>query len=102
MILAMFLILLVAFVVVPVIGHAIWATFVVFVTGIVLGIFARLVIPGRQPIGVLATIVSGWIGSIFGGLLAYAAWGKHGHWFARELISVGIAAVAVLLFNAAA
>ena len=101
MILAIFLILLAVFVVVPLVGYAIWTIFLVAVTGIVLGIIARLVIPGRQPIGVLATIVSGWIGSIFCGLIGYAAWGKHGHWFPRELINVGVAAIAVLLFHQA-
>jgi uncharacterized membrane protein YeaQ/YmgE (transglycosylase-associated protein family) len=70
-------------------------------TGIVVGILGRLVVPGRQPIGVLATIASGWIGVLAGGAIGYAAWGKHGHGFARELISIGIAAVAVVIFHAA-
>ena len=101
MILAIFLILLAIFVIVPVIGYAVWTMIMVAVTGIVLGILARLVVPGRQPIGVLATIVSGWFGSIFGGLIGLAIWGKYGHWFPRELIDVGVAAISVVIFSAA-
>ncbi|HVV76042.1 MAG TPA: hypothetical protein VHC43_08390 [Mycobacteriales bacterium] len=101
MILAIFLILLAVFVILPVIGYAIWAMFMIAVTGIVLGVLARLIVPGRQPIGVIATIVSGWFGSIIGGLIGLAAWGRHGHWFPRELIDVGIAAISVVIFSAA-
>jgi uncharacterized membrane protein YeaQ/YmgE (transglycosylase-associated protein family) len=101
MILAIFLILLAIFVIVPVIGYAVWTMIMIAVTGIVLGVLARLIIPGRQPIGVIATIVSGWFGSIFGGLIGLALWGKHGHWFPRELINVGVAAISVLVLSAA-
>jgi uncharacterized membrane protein YeaQ/YmgE (transglycosylase-associated protein family) len=101
MILGIFLVLLAVFVIVPVVGYAIWTVFMIAVTGIVLGVLARLIIPGRQPIGVLATIVSGWFGSIIGGLIGLALWGRHGHWFPRELIDVGIAAISVLVFSAA-
>lgn len=100
MILVIFLILLAIFVIVPAIGYAVWTMITIALTGIVLGILARLIIPGRQPIGVLATIVSGWFGSIFGSLIGYAAWGKHGHGFARLLIEIGVAAIAVSLFHA--
>lgn len=102
MILAIFLILLICFVILPVIGYALWAMFLIFVSGIVIGVLARLVVPGRQPIGVLATVASGWIGSIVGGIIGIAVWGKHGNWFPRELIDIGIAAIAVLIFHAAA
>ncbi|HVS67710.1 MAG TPA: hypothetical protein VHE56_04095 [Mycobacteriales bacterium] len=101
MILAIFLVLLAVFVIVPVVGYAIWTMFMIAVTGIVLGVLARLIVPGRQPIGVLATIVSGWFGSIIGGLIGLALWGKHGHWFPRELIDVGVAAISVVVFSAA-
>jgi uncharacterized membrane protein YeaQ/YmgE (transglycosylase-associated protein family) len=101
MILAIFLILLACFVILPVVGYALWAVFMFFVTGIVIGVLARLVVPGRQPIGLLATLSSGWIGALAGGAIGLAAWGKHGHGFARELISIGIAAIAVVIFHSA-
>jgi uncharacterized membrane protein YeaQ/YmgE (transglycosylase-associated protein family) len=45
-----------------IISWAIWGLFV--------GLLARLLIPGRQPIGILWTIALGVVGSLLGGLLA--------------------------------
>jgi uncharacterized membrane protein YeaQ/YmgE (transglycosylase-associated protein family) len=42
------------------------------VLGLVIGALARLVLPGRQPIGVLATAAGGIVGSLSGGLIADA------------------------------
>ena len=38
--------------------------------GIVIGVLARLILPGRQRIGMLMTIVLGIAGAIIGGLIA--------------------------------
>jgi len=38
--------------------------------GLVVGLIARLVLPGRQPIGLLWTIALGVAGSLIGGLIA--------------------------------
>jgi uncharacterized membrane protein YeaQ/YmgE (transglycosylase-associated protein family) len=38
--------------------------------GLVIGLIARLVLPGRQPIGLLWTIALGVAGSLVGGLIA--------------------------------
>jgi uncharacterized membrane protein YeaQ/YmgE (transglycosylase-associated protein family) len=97
MILWVFLALVVAFVVLPVIGAAIGWVIWTAIAGIVLGGLARLIIPGRQNIGLFATIACGWIGSLGGGAIASALWGfhHHHHWFATVLIEIGIAAVAV-------
>jgi uncharacterized membrane protein YeaQ/YmgE (transglycosylase-associated protein family) len=40
--------------------------------GLVVGILARLVIPGRQHLGLGATLVLGLVGSIVGGIVANA------------------------------
>jgi uncharacterized membrane protein YeaQ/YmgE (transglycosylase-associated protein family) len=40
--------------------------------GIFVGIVARLILPGRQKIGILMTILLGVIGSLIGGLIANA------------------------------
>src|SRR5690242_6235786 len=101
MILAVFLILLAIFVIMPVIGYALWLIITTIATGILIGALARLVVPGRQPIGAVATIVSGLFGAFVGSLIGYAAWGKHGHGFARVLIEVGIAAIIVAILSAA-
>ncbi|HVU61102.1 MAG TPA: hypothetical protein VG899_06530 [Mycobacteriales bacterium] len=101
-ILAIFLILLALFVVLPLVGFLVWTMVSIAVSGIVLGGLARLIIPGRQNIGVIATIVAGWAGSIIGGLIAVGALGRHGHWIGRILIELGVSAVAVLAFSAGA
>ncbi|MGN6472686.1 MAG: GlsB/YeaQ/YmgE family stress response membrane protein [Mycobacteriales bacterium] len=101
MILAVFLILLAIVVIMPVIGYALWLIVTTIITGIFIGALARLVVPGRQPIGLVATIVSGLFGSFVGSLIGYAAWGKHGHGFARVLIEIGLAAIIVAILSAA-
>ncbi len=42
--------------------------FIVF--GLIVGVLARLVLPGRQPIGILKTLLVGVIGSVIGGIIA--------------------------------
>lgn len=37
--------------------------------GLVVGVLARLVLPGRDPIGILATIIIGIVGALIGGYL---------------------------------
>jgi uncharacterized membrane protein YeaQ/YmgE (transglycosylase-associated protein family) len=70
------------------------------VAGILIGIIARLVLPGRQRIGVAMTILAGLLGSIAGGLVA--SWlGTGGIW---ELNFLGFVCAigAAVLFVAAA
>jgi uncharacterized membrane protein YeaQ/YmgE (transglycosylase-associated protein family) len=42
------------------------------VFGLIAGAIARLLMPGRDPMGWLATIALGIVGSVVGGLIAYA------------------------------
>jgi uncharacterized membrane protein YeaQ/YmgE (transglycosylase-associated protein family) len=42
------------------------------ISGLLIGAIARLVIPGRQPIGLLMTMLLGAVGSIIGGTIANA------------------------------
>ena len=42
------------------------------VLGLIAGVLARFVVPGRDRIGILATIVLGVVGSFVGGWLAHA------------------------------
>ena len=45
------------------------------IIGLIAGALARLIMPGRDPMGVLATILLGIVGSIIGGLVSWAIWG---------------------------
>ena len=44
--------------------------FIVF--GLIVGVLARLLVPGRQELGLLTTLLLGVIGSIIGGIVANA------------------------------
>jgi uncharacterized membrane protein YeaQ/YmgE (transglycosylase-associated protein family) len=46
------------------------------VIGIVAGFLARLLVPGRDPMGFWATVLLGVIGSFIGGFLGYVLFGK--------------------------
>jgi len=67
------------------------------VIGIVIGILARLVMPGRQHIGVLMTILLGIAGALVGGIVASAI--GEGDIFELNFIGtiVGIAAAVLLI-----
>jgi uncharacterized membrane protein YeaQ/YmgE (transglycosylase-associated protein family) len=45
------------------------------VVGLVAGALARLIMPGKDTMGLLATMVLGVAGSIVGGLVSWALWG---------------------------
>lgn len=49
---------------------------VLIIVGLIAGAVARLIVPGRQPIGILGTIVVGIVGSFVGGFLGYAIFHK--------------------------
>jgi uncharacterized membrane protein YeaQ/YmgE (transglycosylase-associated protein family) len=44
--------------------------------GLIAGFLARLLVPGRDPMGILGTIVLGIVGSFLGGFLGYVLFGK--------------------------
>ena len=44
------------------------------VTGLIVGLVARAIVPGRQDIGTLMTIVLGVVGAALGGLISTAIW----------------------------
>ena len=49
--------------------------------GLVIGIVARIVVPGRHPLGILGTIMLGIIGAFVGGFLAWLFKGSPGEPF---------------------
>jgi uncharacterized membrane protein YeaQ/YmgE (transglycosylase-associated protein family) len=46
------------------------------VVGLIAGAIARLVVPGKDPMGVLGTLVLGIVGSFIGGFLGYVIFHK--------------------------
>jgi uncharacterized membrane protein YeaQ/YmgE (transglycosylase-associated protein family) len=44
------------------------------IIGLVAGALARLIMPGRDPMGIIATMILGIVGSIIGGLVASFIW----------------------------
>jgi uncharacterized membrane protein YeaQ/YmgE (transglycosylase-associated protein family) len=53
-----------------------WTIIGLIVIGLIAGLIARAVIPGRQNIGILMTIVLGIVGSFVGGFLGYLIFGS--------------------------
>jgi uncharacterized membrane protein YeaQ/YmgE (transglycosylase-associated protein family) len=45
------------------------------IIGLIAGALARLIMPGRDAMGIVATIVLGIVGSVIGGLVSWAIWG---------------------------
>jgi uncharacterized membrane protein YeaQ/YmgE (transglycosylase-associated protein family) len=68
--------------------------------GIVIGVLARLVLPGRQHIGVAMTILLGIIGAVIGGVVASAI--GEGDIFELNFIGTVIGIVAAVALIAAA
>jgi uncharacterized membrane protein YeaQ/YmgE (transglycosylase-associated protein family) len=82
-------VLLVLVVLLPIVGWAVWVIVSAALVGAIIGGLARLVLPGRQDIGIVSTVVIGWIGSLIGSLL-----GRHLFHFGTLLTIVCEVAVA--------
>jgi uncharacterized membrane protein YeaQ/YmgE (transglycosylase-associated protein family) len=49
-----------------------WTIIVMLIVGLIAGALARLLVPGKDPMGVGATILLGLVGSFVGGFLGWA------------------------------
>ncbi len=98
--LILIVVLIVLVVVIPIVGWALWMLISAALVGAIIGGLARLVIPGRQEIGVLATIVIGWIGSLVGGLIGRHLF--HVGTFLTILCEIAVAAILVLMASSGA
>lgn len=45
------------------------------IIGLIAGALARLIMPGKDPMGIFMTMILGIVGSILGGLVSWAIWG---------------------------
>ena len=57
------------------------------VTGLILGALARLLVPGRDPMSIGATILLGIVGSIVGGLVGNLVFDNEGGGFLLALVT---------------
>lgn len=94
--LAVLVALIVIFVVLPIIGVALWWIISTAIVGLIVGALGRLVVPGHNPIGFLATIGCGLVGALVGGAIGHAIGGR----FVTILIEVGVSAAAVAVWSA--
>lgn len=88
-------VLVILFVVLPLTGLAAWALISVGIVGILIGGAARLALPGRQNIGILGTVLLGWIGSIVGSFLGFRI--IHVGRILTILLEIAVAAVLIAL-----
>jgi uncharacterized membrane protein YeaQ/YmgE (transglycosylase-associated protein family) len=64
------------------------------ITGLVIGALARLIVPGRQRIGILLTLLIGIAGALIGGFITAALVGA-GHAIITFIVSLVVAAILV-------
>lgn len=78
------------------IGHIIsWLVF-----GLIVGAIGRFLVPGRNPMGCLATSLLGIVGSVLGGLLAYGLkFGTDVYSPGGWIMSIIGAVIALLIFR---
>ena len=65
------------------------------IAGLVIGALGRLVLPGRQQIGLLATALVGIAASVLGGILADIF---DAGWLIQFLVAVALAAIGITIF----
>jgi uncharacterized membrane protein YeaQ/YmgE (transglycosylase-associated protein family) len=65
------------------------------IAGLVIGALGRLVLPGRQQIGLLATALFGIAASVLGGILADIF---DAGWLIQFLVAVALAAIGITIF----
>ncbi|MEW2249282.1 MULTISPECIES: GlsB/YeaQ/YmgE family stress response membrane protein [unclassified Streptomyces] len=69
------------------------------IAGLIIGLLAKLVIPGRQPIPLWMTVLLGIVGGVVGNLLATAFGVRDtgGIDWIRHILQIGVAAVLISL-----
>ncbi|MFJ7151498.1 GlsB/YeaQ/YmgE family stress response membrane protein [Streptomyces sp. NPDC100445] len=67
------------------------------IAGLIIGLLAKLVLPGRQPIPLWLTVIMGIIGGVVGNLLAsaFGVGATNGIDWIRHIFQVGVAALLI-------
>ena len=71
--------------------HLLWF----IIAGIIIGFLARLILPGRDPIGLVGTIILGIVGAIIGGYVWQAIFGDNAgvSWIGSVIVAVILLAI---------
>jgi uncharacterized membrane protein YeaQ/YmgE (transglycosylase-associated protein family) len=64
------------------------------ITGLVIGAIAHLLVPGRQRIGILLTVLFGIVGALLGGIITAALLGP-GHLIITFIVALVVAAALI-------
>jgi uncharacterized membrane protein YeaQ/YmgE (transglycosylase-associated protein family) len=64
------------------------------ITGLVIGALAHLLVPGRQRIGILLTLLFGIVGALIGGIVTAAVLGP-GHLIISFIVALVVAALLI-------
>ncbi len=99
-VLVLIVVLLVLVIALPIAGWALWLLVSAAIVGAIIGGLARLVLPGRQEIGIFTTIVMGWIGSLLGSLIGRHIF--HVGTFLTVLCEIAVAAILVAITSSRA
>jgi uncharacterized membrane protein YeaQ/YmgE (transglycosylase-associated protein family) len=87
-------------IVLPIVGWALWLLISAALVGAIIGGLARLIVAGRQEIGIFSTVVIGWIGSLLGSLIGRHLF--HVGTFLTVLCEIAVAAILVLFASSRA
>ena len=68
------------------------------IIGLVVGGLAHLLVPGRQRIGILLTLLFGIVGALIGGFITAAILGA-GHFIITFIVSLVVAALLIAVVN---
>ena len=68
------------------------------IVGLIAGGLARLIMPGKDPMSLLATILLGIAGSILGGLVSRALWGSDNGGFRPAGLLLSLVGAVLLLW----
>lgn len=74
-----------------------WTIIVALIAGIILGALARLIMPGKQNIGVLITIVLGAVGALLGSWISNQLFGTGDEIFSPIPFLIGLVVAVILI-----
>ena len=66
---------------------------VLLIMGLIIGALARFIVPGRDPLGVPATMAIGVVGTVVSGFIGRAIFGRDGNfgsWILALIVTVGL------------